>query len=80
MEISKLITYTFSPNVGTLDRAFRIFSGLALAALPWIGIVAWPQVLSVVATVFGFAWFMTGVLSRCGLYYLLGLSSRRSEG
>ena len=73
MKIFKLITYTFDRNVGPKDRIFRILSGLTLAATPWIS--GAPQVLTIVLTVAGLAWFMTGVVSRCGAYYLLGLST-----
>ena len=76
MKLSKLFTYSFDPNVGPVDRVFRIVSGAVLAILPWIGAVAMPQTLAIVLTVFGAAWLMTGVVSRCGMYYLLGLSTR----
>lgn len=78
MQLSKLITYTFNPNVGTGDRIFRVISGIALAAAPWIFNLQ-PQASAIGLTVFGFAWFMTGVLSRCGLYYLLGKSTLGSQ-
>lgn len=76
MKISRLVTYSFDPNVGPIDRVFRLISGLLLAALPWSGLVVMPGWLSIVLTVFGAAWFMTGAVSRCGMYYLLGLSTR----
>ncbi|WP_411891585.1 DUF2892 domain-containing protein [Yoonia sp. SDW83-1] len=78
MKISKLFTYSFDPNVGPIDRVFRIISGAALAVLPWIGVIAVPQVAAIVMTVFGTAWFMTGAVSRCGMYYMLGLSSKKA--
>ncbi len=77
MKISKLFTYSFDPNVGPIDRVFRIISGAALAVLPWIGVIDVPQVAAIVMTVFGAAWFMTGAVSRCGMYYMLGLSSKK---
>ena len=79
MKLSKLLTYSFNQNVGQPDRVFRILSGLALAALPWVGVLSLPSWGSVVMTVFGIAWFMTGVVSRCGMYYLLGYSTRKAE-
>ncbi len=78
MKISKLFTYSFDPNVGPIDRVFRIISGAALAVLPWIGVIAVPQVAAIVMTVFGIAWFTTGAVSRCGMYYMLGLSSKKA--
>ncbi len=77
MKISKLFTYSFDPNVGPIDRVFRIISGAALAIVPWIGVIAMPQVAAIVMTLFGIAWFMTGAVSRCGMYYMLGLSSKK---
>lgn len=76
MELSKLLTYRFAPNVGPIDRVFRIVSGLVLAAFPWVGIVVMPFWASAVLSGFGLMWLMTGVVSRCGIYYALGHSSR----
>ena len=76
MQLPQLITYRFAPNVGPFDRVFRLLSGAALAALSWIGIISPPLWLAIALTVFGVAWFMTGALSRCGMYYLLGFSTR----
>ena len=78
MQLSKLITYSFSPNVGTGDRIFRVISGAALAAGPWIFDLQ-PQALAIGLSIFGVAWFMTGVVSRCGLYYLFGASTRGDQ-
>lgn len=75
MNAKEFFTYSFAPNVGSLDRLFRIVSGLLIALSPWLLFSA-PVVPSTVLTVFGIAWMMTGILSRCGMYYLLGKSSR----
>ncbi|MEM9796387.1 MAG: DUF2892 domain-containing protein [Pseudomonadota bacterium] len=77
MQVSRLITYRFDPNVGNPDRVFRILSGVALAALPWIGLVSLPGWAAIAMTIFGIAWLLTGVLGRCGMYYLFGMSTRR---
>lgn len=79
MRLSRLVTYSFDANVGPFDRVFRILSGLALAVFPWVGVLAMPGWLAIALTGFGVAWFLTGVVSRCGLYYLFGLSTRRSN-
>ena len=79
MQLSRLFTYSFDPNVGPIDRMFRIISGLALAVFPFFTSMALPMWLTVAMTIFGFAWFMTGAVGRCGMYYLLGLSTRKAE-
>ena len=77
MQISRLFTYSFDPNVGPIDRVFRIISGLALAMAPWIGVFSFPTWAAIALTIFGAAWFMTGAVSRCGMYYLLGLTTKK---
>ena len=79
MQVSRLFNYSFDPNVGTFDRVFRIFSGLALAAFPFFTSMAIPMWLTAVLAAFGLAWFLTGAVSRCGMYYVLGLSTRKAE-
>lgn len=79
MQLSRLFTYSFDPNVGPFDRVFRVISGLALAVFPFATSLAVPMWVTAALTVFGLAWFMTGAVSRCGMYYLLGLSTRKAE-
>ncbi len=73
MEIRKLVTLSFDRNVGSTDRLLRLLSGGALVgssfhpALP-----LWTAILLGIA---GGAWTLTGVLSKCSIYYLLGRST-----
>lgn len=79
MKLSRLITYTFDQNVGSMDRLFRIITGLAIATFAVSGVVAVPTWLTIILTVVGLAWLMTGVVSRCGMYYMLGMSTRKTS-
>ncbi|MCU0676960.1 MAG: DUF2892 domain-containing protein [Myxococcota bacterium] len=72
-KLSPLFTYSFSPNVGRWDRVFRIVSGVALAATGWV--VGLGPLASGLLTASGIAWALTGLVSRCGVYYLLGYST-----
>lgn len=73
MDAKKLVTLTFERNVGTLDRVHRLVIGGCLAGAGWY--FALPRGLSIAMSVFGAMWFLTGVLSRCSIYYLLGFST-----
>lgn len=73
MDPKKLVTLTFAPNVGSLDRIFRLLSGAALAASGWL--LGLSQGAALALAVLGLMWFMTGVLSRCSIYYVLGYST-----
>lgn len=79
MKLSRLLTYSFEPNVGSLDRVFRIVSGALLAIAPWTTIVSMPYWVSVLVSAFGIAWLITGIVSRCGLYYTFGLSTLKQR-
>jgi hypothetical protein len=73
MNVKQLVTYSFSKNVGRWDRAFRITSGLALTIVGWT--VRPPMWIAVALTSFGVAWMLTGAVSRCALYCMLGYST-----
>lgn len=73
MDVKRLLTLTFDKNVGTLDRTLRLASGAALTGAGWY--FALPIWASIPMSVFGLMWFLTGVLSRCSIYYLLGYST-----
>ena len=55
-------------NVGNLDRALRIFTGLVLIGLTGFGAIgAWGYI--------GIVPLVTGVWAMCPLYKLLGIST-----
>jgi hypothetical protein len=55
-------------NEGTVDRVLRIVLGLALIALVFVGPkTMWGWI--------GLLPLMTGIVGRCGLYYLLGFNT-----
>ena len=62
-------------NVGSLDRALRIFIGLLLIALPFItGWGLWESaVLTYGAVIVGLVLVGTAATSFCPLYRLLGI-------
>jgi hypothetical protein len=78
MELNQLITYSFPANVGPADRAFRIGSGIALAAVGFA--LSLPDGLSATLAMAGIAWAGTGVVSKCGVYYVMGYSTRPASG
>ena len=62
------MTSLLTKNVGSLDRIARIVLGLGLLSLTVVGPqTAWGYV--------GLVPLLTGLLSRCPLYSLLGFSS-----
>lgn len=73
MNVRELVTYSFTENVGRADRVFRVLSGLAVAVAGWLLRV--PLWASIAMTGAGLAWLLTGVVSRCGVYYLLGFTT-----
>jgi hypothetical protein len=73
MEVKKLVTLTFDKNVGTFDRVHRLVVGAGLASAGWY--FALPGWLAVAMSVLGGMWFLTGVVSKCSLYYLVGYST-----
>ncbi len=75
MSLRELATYSFACNVGATDRAIRIILGLGLI-LAAVVVIDGLQ-LRIGAAVGGAALALTGVVSRCGMYYLLGRSTAR---
>jgi uncharacterized membrane protein HdeD (DUF308 family) len=73
MNVKKLVTLAFEKNVGTPDRIFRLLSGAALTAGGWY--LALPTAAALALSVLGAMWVLTGVLSKCSIYYVLGYST-----
>lgn len=72
--LRELATYSFTCNVGSTDRAIRLIIGVALVVVAiWLLDFG---ALQVAGAVVGGAIALTGLVSRCGVYYLLGLSTR----
>ncbi|MCB9676236.1 MAG: DUF2892 domain-containing protein [Alphaproteobacteria bacterium] len=60
-------------NVGSIDRLGRVVGGTALAVGPVVAGVAWP--VGVAVGVFGASIAVSGLLGRCSVYHLLGVST-----
>lgn len=65
----------FKKNVGSLDRAARIFIGLVLLALFFL----YPEAPWRMWTLIGIVPIATGLFSTCPLYSILGISSCPSK-
>ncbi len=65
------------PNVGTIDRAIRFLAAAAVAVLILTGAISGTAavVLGVAAGIFA----ITGAVSFCPAYRLLGLSTRKES-
>lgn len=73
MDMTKLLTIGFDRNVGPLDRIVRMLGGGVLGAAGWtMGLPPWA---SVSLSVLGPLTVLTGVLSKCSIYYLFGYST-----
>lgn len=73
MDVKKLVTLRFAKNVGTLDRVHRLLAGAGVASAGWY--FALPLWEALALSAFGTMWFLTGVLSKCSIYYALGYST-----
>jgi len=61
----------FVTNVGTIDRVVRVVAGLAVLSLFFI----YPQSPWRTAALLGLVPLLTGLLSTCPLYTMIGLST-----
>lgn len=73
MEIRKLATLSFERNVGRVDRFLRLLTGGAIAGVGWY--FSLPTSAATAMSILGAAWFATGVLSKCSIYYLFGYAT-----
>ena len=63
-------------NVGGMDRVARLIGGLLLLFVGYIFIDGW---LETVLIILGLVLIITGLVSRCGLYYPLGISTCKAS-
>jgi hypothetical protein len=70
-----LQTKNMKKNIGTLDRIIRILVAAILAGLYFANVVTgtWGVILAVVAVVL----LITALIHFCGLYTLLGITTRK---
>ena len=63
------------PNMGTLDRVLRIAVAVVIAAFYFTGRI--PGTLGIVLLVVAAVFTLTGLVSFCPLYPMLGISTRK---
>jgi len=64
-------------NVGSLDRMIRIILGAVFVALPLLGLIASASsTLGIILMVVGVVLVVTGFVSFCPLYRIIGASTR----
>ncbi len=67
-------------NVGSADRLARIILGAIFVALPLLGILATASsTLGMVLMIAGAVLIVTGFVSFCPLYRIIGASTRSAE-
>lgn len=59
-------------NVGGIDKVLRILLGLAIIAIGWFVFQSWWALIGVVL-------LLSGLLSRCMLYKVFGINTRKSN-
>lgn len=64
-------------NEGGADRLIRIIAGVVLFMLGW-GILK-NNILGIIFDILGVILFVTGITGFCGLYKLLGISTKKEE-
>ncbi len=64
-------------NESGADRLIRIIAGIVLFMLGW-GILK-NNLLGIIFDILGIILFVTGITGFCGLYKLLGISTKKEE-
>jgi hypothetical protein len=64
-------------NESGADRLIRIIAGIVLFMLGW-GILK-NNLLGIIFDILGIILFITGITGFCGLYKLLGISTKKEE-
>jgi len=64
------------PNEGMTDRIIRVFLGLGLLVL---GYFIFDGVMQTVSYIIGLIALVTGAVGTCGIYALLGISTKEKE-
>jgi membrane-bound ClpP family serine protease len=64
-------------NESGADRLIRIIAGIVLFMLGW-GILK-NNILGIIFDILGVILFVTGITGFCGLYKLLGISTKKEE-
>ena len=65
------------PNMGTADRAIRIFAAVVIAALYFANVIS--GTVAIILLVVAGAFIVTSLISFCPLYWPLGISTRKKE-
>jgi len=65
------------PNESGADRLIRIIAGIVLFMLGW-GILK-NNLLGIIFDILGIILFITGITGFCGLYKVLGISTKKDE-
>jgi uncharacterized membrane protein len=64
-------------NVGSVDKVIRVIIALAIGVLIFTDVLT--GTLAVVLGVFAVILVLTSLVSRCGLYYLFGVSTCKKK-
>lgn len=66
---------SFTPNMGTVDRAVRVIIALVIAVLYFTNIIS--GTLAIILGAFALIFVLTSVISFCPLYLPFKLSTRK---